>query len=122
MKSSDVAWFERHLTFHLAEILEKLKSDSEGDADGDSVWSAKWGSSAKILRECLLTSRDEITSALTRIQEGTYGDCIRCGNEIDQRRLQVVPWSKFCIVCQEESERGQRSEGTQRSCRYEISS
>lgn len=106
MKSSDVSRFERYLTFHLAEVLESLKSNCEDDSDGQSMWSAKWGSSAEVLQEYLLRSRDEIASALVRIQEGTYGDCIRCGNEIDQRRLQVVPWSKFCIVCQEESERG----------------
>lgn len=107
VKSSEVLRLERYLTFHLAEILEELKSTDGCDSDPDSLWSAKWGSSAIVLREFLLRSRDEITSALARMREGTYGSCVKCGNEIDLQRLEVVPWSKLCIVCHEESERKQ---------------
>jgi RNA polymerase-binding transcription factor DksA len=108
VKSSEVPRLERYLTFHLAEILEQLKSNDEGDSDLDSIWSAKWGSSANALKECLLRSRDEITSALARIGEGTYGNCLGCGNEIDLRRLAVVPWAKFCVACQEQSDHHQQ--------------
>lgn len=107
MKSSEVLRLERYLTFHLAEILEELKSNDERDSDPDSISSAKWGSSANVLQECLLRSRDEITSALARMREGTYGNCVSCGNEIDLRRLEVIPWSQLCIVCHEEWERRQ---------------
>jgi RNA polymerase-binding transcription factor DksA len=105
VKSSEVLRLERYLTFHLAEILEELKSTNERDSDPDSRWRAKWGSSAIVLKECLLRSHDEITLALARMQEGTYGNCVGCGNEIDQRRLEVVPWSKLCIVCHEAGRR-----------------
>lgn len=107
MKKSEVLRLERYMAFHLAEILEELKSNDECDSDPDSIWEAKWGSSAIVLREVLLRSRDQITSALARMPEGTYGNCVGCGNEIDLRRLQVVPWSQRCIVCHEESERRQ---------------
>ena len=92
------------MTFHLAEILEELGSNYEADSDVDSKWSAKWGSSANSLRGCLLRTREDINSALARIREGTYGNCVGCGNEIDPRRLEVLPWSKFCIMCHEELE------------------
>lgn len=122
MKSSDVLRLERYLTFHLAEILEKLKSESEGDSNGDLTQGAKWASTPKTLRKYLVRSRVEITSALARIQEGTYGNCVVCGNEIDLRRLEAVPWSRLCIVCHEESERRQGSEGTQGTSHFETSS
>ena len=104
VKTSEVLRFERYLTFHCAEILEELNRNDECDSDPESTWSAKWGSSANVLRECLLRTREDINSALARIREGTYGNCVGCGNEIDSRQLEVVPWSKFCIACQEESE------------------
>lgn len=103
MKSSEVSRFERYLTFHLSEILEKLKTSDEENSNADLTWCTKWGSSARVLRGCLLRSREEICLALARIREGTYGDCVGCGNEIDLRRLEVVPWAKFCVVCQKES-------------------
>lgn len=104
MRSSDVLRLERYLRFHLTEILEELGSNHEADSDAESTWSAKWGSSADIVKECLLRSLEDISWALSRIREGTYGDCVGCGNEIDLPRLEVVPWAKFCVVCQEESD------------------
>lgn len=103
MKSVVVVRLEKYLTFHLAEILEELRSNAEGESD--RMWSSKWGRSASVLKEHLIRAREEITSALFRIQKGTYGDCLVCGNEIMQQRLEVVPWLRFCVVCQEDCER-----------------
>jgi DnaK suppressor protein len=103
MENSEVVRLERYMTFHLAEIVEELNSSDELDLDAESTWSAKMGSSAKVLKQRLLRSRDEITLALERVQEGTYGHCIACGNEIDPQRLETVPWLQLCIVCQSKS-------------------
>jgi DnaK suppressor protein len=46
-----------------------------------------------------------IESALGRIREGNFGKCLSCGNEIDIKRLQAVPWTRYCIQCQEDFER-----------------
>ena len=46
-----------------------------------------------------------IDLALGRIRDGTYGKCQSCGKEIDGRRLAAVPWTPFCIPCEEEFER-----------------
>ena len=110
MNNSEFLRLERYLTFHLAEVLEELKSTDERDSDPDSIWRAKWDSSVMVLKECRLRSRDEITSALARMRAGTYGNCVGCGNEIDLRRLKAVPRSQLCIVCHEESERRQGGE------------
>lgn len=42
-----------------------------------------------------------IDSALARIENGTYGICTMCGDEISQARLQAVPWTSLCIACKE---------------------
>jgi DnaK suppressor protein len=46
-----------------------------------------------------------IDLALGRIGDGTYGKCLSCGEQIDGRRLAAVPWTPFCIRCEEEFER-----------------
>jgi hypothetical protein len=69
VKSTEVPRLEKYLRFHLAEILEELTSNDERESDPESIWSAKWGSSAEVLKECLLRSRDEITSALAECRK-----------------------------------------------------
>jgi RNA polymerase-binding transcription factor len=46
-----------------------------------------------------------IDQALLRIDEGTYGKCERCGEEINERRLEAVPTARYDAVCQEAVER-----------------
>jgi len=104
MKSSQVSRLKKYLKFHLAVILEQLKDNPRVDSDTDFPGSSKPGTSTPVLKKCLLRSRKEIHSALARIREGTYGNCLGCGNEISLRRLEVVPWTQFCIACQKEFE------------------
>ena len=40
-----------------------------------------------------------IRAALTRIEEGEYGFCTKCGNEISAERLDVLPYTPFCKKC-----------------------
>jgi len=47
----------------------------------------------------------EIRSALERINDGTFGMCLNCEEEIAAKRLAAVPWTALCIVCQEVAER-----------------
>ena len=47
-----------------------------------------------------------VESALGRIREGTFGQCISCGEEINPKRLEAVPWTRHCIECQEKLEKG----------------
>jgi|SRR5580698_10144001 len=47
----------------------------------------------------------EIRAALQRIDDGTFGMCINCEEEIAAKRLAAVPWAALCIVCQEVAER-----------------
>lgn len=42
----------------------------------------------------------DIDQALMRLEEGNYGLCVRCGKQIDERRLEVVPTARYDAVCQ----------------------
>jgi RNA polymerase-binding transcription factor len=46
----------------------------------------------------------EILNALKRMQEGTYGVCVSCGNRVDEERLSAIPDASLCIRCAEASE------------------
>ncbi|MBI3994634.1 MAG: TraR/DksA family transcriptional regulator [Nitrospirae bacterium] len=45
-----------------------------------------------------------INDALQRLKEGTYGICEECGSEIPEKRLRVMPFTPFCVACQEKQE------------------
>jgi DnaK suppressor protein len=43
----------------------------------------------------------DVEEALGRVQDGTYGVCQECEEPISAKRLQALPWAKFCVRCQE---------------------
>ncbi len=48
-----------------------------------------------------------VRAALGRIEEGSFGVCLHCEEEISPKRLAAVPSTAFCIVCQELADRSQ---------------
>ncbi|QNI30704.1 TraR/DksA family transcriptional regulator [Alloacidobacterium dinghuense] len=49
----------------------------------------------------------QIRLALDRLDDGSYGECLQCGNPIGAKRLEAVPWTPYCIDCQGKIENGQ---------------
>jgi len=45
--------------------------------------------------------------ALERLHEGTFGECLHCGRPIGDKRLEALPWTPYCIDCQEKVENGE---------------
>jgi RNA polymerase-binding protein DksA len=43
----------------------------------------------------------QVTYALDRFEQGTYGSCDRCGEEIDPARLKALPYATLCLHCQQ---------------------
>jgi len=43
----------------------------------------------------------EISAALQRIDGGAYGICMECDEPISSKRLDAVPWARYCVPCQE---------------------
>ena len=50
-----------------------------------------------------------IQAALRRIENGSFGSCTNCEETIGRNRLEAVPWTPFCIRCQETADRGDTS-------------
>jgi DnaK suppressor protein len=48
-----------------------------------------------------------VESALDRLKEGNFGECALCGIEIGAKRLEALPWTPYCIACQEKIEAGE---------------
>jgi DnaK suppressor protein len=48
-----------------------------------------------------------VRGALRRIEEGSFGVCLHCEEDISPKRLAAVPWTAFCIQCQEVADRSQ---------------
>jgi len=49
-----------------------------------------------------------IDSAITRIEQGKYGLCMKCGKKIPRERLEAIPYALLCIECQGADERRNR--------------
>src|SRR5215471_6028437 len=47
-----------------------------------------------------------VDEALERIDEDSFGECASCHQELQQKRLEAVPWTRYCISCQEKMEQG----------------
>ena len=47
-----------------------------------------------------------INAALMRMDDGTYGICVSCGQPIATERLEALPWTTQCIDCKRKEERG----------------
>jgi len=60
------------------------------------------------LRDRAIQHLAQVDGALARLDEGTFGQCIRCGREIAPARLEALPWAAHCIDCQTAIDRGQR--------------
>lgn len=49
----------------------------------------------------------KVRGALRRIEDGSFGVCLHCQEDIGPKRLAAVPWTTFCIQCQEIADRAQ---------------
>lgn len=93
---------------HTPEVEDQVGMDVGGGYDEDladvasSTFEREKGLALESSVQQLLTQVDE---SLARIDEGTYGICVRCGNPIDSARLKVLPYATLCIRCKEEEER-----------------
>lgn len=54
-----------------------------------------------------------VRGALRRIDDGSFGVCLHCEEDISPKRLAAVPWTPFCIQCQEMADRSQAGDGSE---------
>jgi DnaK suppressor protein len=107
MEKAQIARFEALLTKKREELRRSLTKDERQDAhdfgrdEGDRAnfsQSKEMAFRQKAEERGLLSL---VEGALSRIASGSFGDCLNCEREISINRLNAVPWSRYCITCQE---------------------
>ncbi|MGH9949127.1 MAG: TraR/DksA family transcriptional regulator [Pyrinomonadaceae bacterium] len=53
-----------------------------------------------------------IDEAILRVDDKEYGNCQNCGNPVNKKRLNAIPWARYCLTCQELVEKGLLDEET----------
>ena len=84
----------------LSEVLDAVES-SEADIQEDIEFA---------LIQMKSETLHKIEEALSRLEEGTYGNCFECGDEISERRLRALPFAVRCKDCEEARELAERRE------------
>ena len=97
----------------LKEINEKVKSGTAGTMKeiGDMYDQASEERDREL--DLLLSDRErgkllQIDDAFARLKEGTYGLCEECGEQINPKRLRIVPFARTCVDCQTDKEHEER--------------
>jgi len=79
-------------------------SDGSGSNDADVATELFEQELAAFLNRNVQTHMQDVIDALTRIEEGTFGKCVDCDEEINPDRLGALPWARRCISCQGQME------------------
>src|SRR5262244_202585 len=107
MEKAQLARFETLLSHKRTELRRGLNKDDAQDAhdfgrdEGDRANFSQTKEMAfrqKAQERGLLMM---VEAAISRIDDGSFGSCLHCGQEITIARLNAVPWSRYCITCQE---------------------
>jgi DnaK suppressor protein len=91
---------------------ERKRLRSELDAGIEAPGQMTYGSQAAAASQVFAQQRDLalrdkadkelelVEAALARLDDGTFGRCLRCGQDIPAGRLEALPWAAYCIACQ----------------------
>ena len=122
MDAKNIDYFKDKLMEKREEVLERIDQlrettmdsnyrESNGDHSGYSFHMADQGTDAMEREKAFLfLSREEkflqqIHQALQRIELNEYGICRVCGDEIDAKRLEIVPTTRICVPCKTKESR-----------------
>ena len=83
-------------TWHEEQAVEKDFAEQVVQSENDDVLAALDHDAKSIVMQ--------IDNALLRIKSDTFGRCLKCGKQIPDNRLQLVPYAEYCIDCAEISE------------------
>jgi DnaK suppressor protein len=107
---------------NLRQSVARTEEDGRAAQETDSAQDVVDRASSSYQKEFLFARSNNdrqflqmVEHALSNISEGIYGECEQCGNEINEQRLEAVPWARHCIACQERLERGELEQQTQES-------
>jgi DnaK suppressor protein len=114
MTTTDLATFQevllrkRNELSHNSRTLESIEIERTADALEEAQNKSARELAVSGLARSSTINRN-VAMALVRIEEGTFGTCVHCGTDIARRRLDAVPWTPFCIRCQEAADVGEEN-------------
>ena len=121
MEKKRVEQFKKKLEVRQQELhgmVSRIEQDGRA-ADSDTAQDIADRAANSYTKEFLFSQSNNerlllqmVEGALERIREGNFGECINCGKEINAKRLDAVPWTRYCIECQEKQEKGLLEEST----------
>lgn len=86
----------------MGDSLSELSTYDNHPADiGDELFER---SKDLALRDNAHVMLESVETALERVKTGAYGKCTHCGKEIEEARLEVIPWASQCIHCKKQEE------------------
>lgn len=85
----------------LTQLSQQKFSDGQVEDPGDQALSSTMESLKVSLQDTERQELGRIVQALQKIEDGTYGTCMDCGQAISERRLNSYPNAARCISCQE---------------------
>jgi DnaK suppressor protein len=115
MDKKRVEFYKKKLLTRREELIKSIaRTEEEGrTADDDPTVDLADKAANSYTKEFLFgqTNTDRsllalIDEALRRIKQDTYGSCANCEAEMQQKRLEAVPWARHCFTCQEKQEQG----------------
>lgn len=92
-------------------LLKEMSQNSGGD-EVDFALDCSHGEISSQLAEVESRELQYIENALKQFEEGTYGQCEACKNNIPMARLQALPYATFCITCKLKAEKAGVEPGT----------
>jgi DnaK suppressor protein len=104
--------FKENLEAQIAET-ERVLANAEQETRASSARHADSAdqAAAEYERQTLAHKADSarqtirrLEDALKRIKQGTFGECAHCAGEIEVKRLNAIPWARYCVKCQEARE------------------
>lgn len=115
MDKKRLEYYKKKLQTRREELLRNIaRTEEEGRAaDEDPTVDLADKAANSYTKEFLFgqTNHDRFTLALVdeaikRIKQNEFGLCANCQQEVQQKRLEAVPWARHCITCQEKHEQG----------------
>jgi DnaK suppressor protein len=92
------------LAVKLQQMSQEQFSDGQVQDPADQAIASTMESLQSSLQETELNRYKTIVRAIQKIEDGSYGMCIDCGNEISEKRLLSFPEAARCISCEEARE------------------
>ena len=92
---------ERQLADHGAVVEGDDVSLSTNEGFADSAQATAERSQVLSMIEGLRSQLSEVAHALRRIDQGTYGKCENCGQDIPIERLEAIPTARLCVSCKQ---------------------